>query len=178
MLTLVIGAAASGKSAWAEEHTLSLPGRRVYLATMEPFGSQAAQRIQRHRLLRAGKGFETVERYVDLAGLELPEGCNVLLECLGNLLANELYWPDGGGAQAALEGVQALRRRCRHLTVVSNEIASGGADYLGDTPAYMAQLGRLHRLLAQQADMVTEVVCGVGNILKKPAAYKNYVCGI
>ncbi len=169
MLTLVIGAAASGKSAWAEEHTLSLPGRRVYLATMEPFGSQAAQRIQRHRLLRAGKGFETVERYVDLAGLELPEGCNVLLECLGNLLANELYRPDGGGTQAALDGVLALSRRCRHLTVVTNEIGSGGGIYLGDTLASMAQRGQVQCQLSRQADLVAEVVCGVENILKKPA---------
>lgn len=166
MLTLVIGAAASGKSEYAEAHVLSLEGRRIYLATMEPFGAQAAWRVQRHRQLRAGKGFETVERYTNLAGLALPPESNVLLECLGNLLANELYRPDGGGAQAVLEGVLDLNRRCRHLTVVTNEIGSGGDSYLGDTLEYVRQLGQIHRHLAQAADQVVEVVCGLPNVLK------------
>ena len=33
MFTLVIGGAASGKSEYAEAHTLSLSGQKVYLAT-------------------------------------------------------------------------------------------------------------------------------------------------
>ena len=37
-VTLVIGAAASGKSAYAESLCLGHDGPRVYLATMEPFG--------------------------------------------------------------------------------------------------------------------------------------------
>ena len=36
MFTLVIGGAASGKSEYAEARALSLPGKRVYLATMRP----------------------------------------------------------------------------------------------------------------------------------------------
>lgn len=40
-VTLVIGAAASGKSAYAESLCLGHDGPRVYLATMEPFGKRA-----------------------------------------------------------------------------------------------------------------------------------------
>ena len=39
-VTLVIGAAASGKSAYAESLCLGHDGPRVYLATMEPFGEE------------------------------------------------------------------------------------------------------------------------------------------
>ncbi len=166
MLTLIIGAAASGKSEYAEGLVLTRPGKRIYLATMEPFGEQGELRIQRHRQLRAGKGFQTVERYVDLAGLQVPAGANVLLECLGNLVANELFRPDGGGADAALRGVLALHQQCGHLTVVTNEIGSGGDRYLGDTEEYMRQLGRVQRELAQEAAAVVEVVCGLPNVLK------------
>lgn len=169
MLTLIIGGAASGKSEFAEGQTLKLPGRRIYLATMEPLGAEGRTRVEKHRRQRAGKGFETVERYTDLAGLRLPEGANILLECLGNLLANELYSLQGGGSQAVLAGMEHLLSRSAHLTVVANETCSGGRDYAGDTLTYMRELARINRTLAARADLVVEVVCGLPNILKGAA---------
>ncbi len=166
MLSLVLGGAASGKSAWAEEHVLRLDGRRIYLATMLPEGEEARARVERHRQLRAGKGFETLERATDLAGLALPADANVLLEDLGNLLANELFSPEGGGAAALRGGLEALRMQCRHLTVVSSEVFSGGADYGASTLAYLRELARLNRLLAAEAELVAEIVCGCANVLK------------
>lgn len=166
MFILVTGGAASGKSEFAEEHALKLPGRRIYLATMEPFGAEARARVKRHRQMRAGKGFETVERYTDLRGLEVGPDANILLECLGNLTANELYSPRGGGADAVLDGMDHLLARSAHLTVVTNEVCSGGTDYAGDTLRYMRELARLNRTLAVQADLVVEVVCGLPNVLK------------
>ena len=44
-----------------------------------------------------------------------------------------MYDPAGQGPEAALAGVLALAARCPHLTVVTNEVFSGGADYEGDT---------------------------------------------
>ena len=166
MFTLVVGGAASGKSAFAEAVAAALPGPRRYLATMEPYGAEGRARVARHRALRAGKGFETLERYVDLSGAPVPAGASVLLEDLGNLAANELYRPDGGGETAVLAGVLALRGRCAHLTVVTNEVFSGGADYAGDTLRWLMALARLNRALAARADTVVEVVCGLPNLLK------------
>lgn len=166
MFTLVIGGAASGKSEYAETHTLSLPGQRVYLATMRPSDGECLARIDKHRLQRAGKGFVTVERYTDLSGASVPEGANVLLECLGNLLANELYSPDGKGADAVLEGIDVLLSRCAHLTAVTNEVFSGGADYDESTLIYLQELARINRSLAAKADRVVEVTCGLTHIWK------------
>ena len=166
MLTLVIGGAGSGKSAFAENHVCALEGRRVYLATMQARDPESLARIARHRALRADKGFETVERGLDLAGTELPPGANVLLEDLSNLLANECFSPAGGGADAVRRGLESLLARCENLTVVSNEIFLGGADYAVDTLGYMKDLAALNRELAAQADLVAELVCGLPNVLK------------
>ncbi len=168
MFTVVIGGAASGKSEFAEEWAKSLSGPRLYIATMQPFDDECRARIARHRAQRAGKGFDTLECYVDLASAaaRVPSGSNALLECMSNLVANELYRPDGHGANAALAGVEALLPRCANLTVVTNEVFSGGADYAGDTLSYLRELARVNRALARRADAVAEIVCGQVNFLK------------
>ena len=50
---------------------------------------------QRHRKMRAGKGFETVECYTGLKNLDFPENAVVLLECMSNLAANEMFEEKG-----------------------------------------------------------------------------------
>lgn len=57
---------------------------------MRPFGAEGMWRVERHRKLRAGKGFETIECYVNLKEQTLPEKGVVLLECMSNLTANEM----------------------------------------------------------------------------------------
>lgn len=166
MLSLILGGSASGKSEYAERHVQKLSGRRIYVATMEPWDDECLARIAKHQRARAGRGFATLERYTDLAGLPVPEDGNVLLECLSNLMANELYSPEGRGAEAVREGLRSLRRRCAHLTVVTNEVFSGGAEYAGDTLRYMKALADLNRWLAGEADFVCEVAAGLPNVLK------------
>lgn len=95
MFTLVIGGAASGKSEYAEAHVETLPGRRLYIATMEPWDEECRARIARHQAARAHKRFTTVECYRNLSQLTVPPDSNVLLECLGNLVANERYGRPG-----------------------------------------------------------------------------------
>ena len=167
MLILVTGGAASGKSAHAERVLCALaPEKRLYLATMEPFGAEAAARIGRHRTLRAGKGFETCERPRGLAALALETRYDgVLLEDLGNLLSNELFSPDGAGARRAedeiLRGVQRIEAQCGVLVVVTNEVFSDGLPYPEETVRYIEALGRLNTAFAARAEAVAESVCGI-----------------
>lgn len=166
MLTIIIGGSGSGKSAFAERLAADLPGTRIYLATMAAGDPESLERIARHRQQRRGLGFETLERPLDLEGAELPADANVLLEDLSNLLANEMFSPEGGGMDAVRRGLDALIRRCRNLTVVSNEIFSGGTEYEGETLAYIQNLALLNRCLAERAALAVEVVCGLPNVLK------------
>lgn len=166
MFAMIIGGSASGKSALAERWAASLPLPRIYLATMQVLDEESRARVLRHRAMRAGKGFETIEAPTALWNTDLPAGATVLLEDLSNLLANEMFSPEGGGSEAALHGVQSLLARCDNLILVTNEVFSGGTDYAGETEDYLAELAWLNRALAAEADTVAEVVCGLPNILK------------
>ena len=166
MFAMIIGGSASGKSALAERWAASLPLPRIYLAAMQVFDEESRARVERHRAMRAGKGFETIEAPTALWNTDLPAGATVLLEDLSNLLANEMFSPEGGGSEAALRGVQSLLVRCEHLILVTNEVFSGGTDYAGETEDYLAELAWLNRTLAAEADTVAEVVCGLPNVLK------------
>lgn len=167
MLILVTGGSASGKSAYAESLCRGL-SPRVYLACMQPFGEEGRKRIERHRAMREGKGFETVERFTDLASLALPACRCVLLEDVGNLAANEMFSaePPRDPFDAVLGGMDALLRQCERLVVVTDEIGSDGVGYDPATTAYLAALGALNRALSARADAVIEVVAGIPIALK------------
>ena len=166
MRTLIIGGAGSGKSAFAETLVCRLEGKRIYLATMSAEDRESLERISRHRSQRSGRGFETMEKAENLADAEIPTGSNILLEDLSNLLANEMFHSHGGGFPAVRTGVEHIASFARHLTIVTNEIFSDGERYEGDTLRYQEQLAELNRELAEKADLVVEVVCGLPNVLK------------
>ena len=164
MLTLVVGGAASGKSAYAERLVLQTALPRYYLATMQVWDAECAARVEKHRRMRAEKQFETLECPLHLGTVRLPARGTALLEDLGNLTANELYDPAGAGetaASAILDGLDRLAAQCEHLVVVSNEVFSGGANYAGDTDRYLKALAQVNNALAACADAVVRVVCGI-----------------
>ena len=165
MLILVTGGSGSGKSAFAEDKILSLgQGKRFYIATMHPYDEESYKRVERHRKMRAGKGFETVECYTGLENLEFPQDAIVLLECMSNLAANEMFEESGAGAdtvEAVLRGVRKLKSQVRHLVIVTNEIFSEAASYEGDTVRYQEYLGKINQKLGEMADQVVEVVYGI-----------------
>ena len=166
MLTLVIGGSASGKSEYAEQQVLSRPGKRIYLATMQVWDNESRKRVERHRRMREGRGFTTVECPLSIGDADIPQGSNVLLEDLDNLTANELFDPNGGGAKAVLSGISSVLEKCADLTVVCGEVFSGGTAYLDDTLSYMKTAAFINRKLAERSDRVVEVVCGLPNVLK------------
>ncbi|MCC8102192.1 MAG: bifunctional adenosylcobinamide kinase/adenosylcobinamide-phosphate guanylyltransferase [Clostridiales bacterium] len=94
----------------------------------------------------------------------------VLLECMSNLVANEVFEPDGAGkgtVEAIQRGIDSLRRQARHLIVVTNEVFSDGVSYDTETMRYLSYLGAVNQAMAAQADMVTEVVYGIPVTVKK-----------
>lgn len=170
MLTVVTGGSGSGKSAYAEDLLLSYgPGERIYIATMFPFDEESHRRIARHRQMRKDKGFETVECYTGLADLTIPAGAHVLLECMSNLVANEMFQKDGAGegvVEAVLDGVRVLRESATHVCIVTNEIFSASQAYDPETCKYQENLGEINRQIVEMADAAAEVVYGIPLYIK------------
>lgn len=170
MFMLVIGGAASGKSAFAEACCAACGAPALYVATMEPFGEEAAARIERHRAQRAGAGFVTLECPRDLARADLGTYAVALIDDIGNLAANELFAPtrpdtraDRGDAvcDRVAAGVERVRAACGRVVAVTCDVSSDGVDYDEETRAWQRSLACINARLADVADCVVEVVCGI-----------------
>ena len=167
MLIIVTGGSASGKSEYAE-NLVPNAGSRVYLATMEPFGAEAEARIARHRKLREGKGFETIECPVNIGDcFEACRGRHVLLEDLPNLVANEMFSSHAHSIAGIAAQILDLARISESLICVTGILTADGRIYDESTMKYLKELALIERTLAAQADRVIEVVCGQGSELKR-----------
>ncbi|MFT4005440.1 MAG: bifunctional adenosylcobinamide kinase/adenosylcobinamide-phosphate guanylyltransferase [Lacrimispora sp.] len=175
MVTLVIGGSGSGKSEYAEGLILDMgERRRIYIATMKPWDEECEKRIERHRKMRAKKQFETVECYRNLKDLNLgilKESGAVLLECMSNLVSNELFGTgetdeapiltEEAAAEEILKGIRHIKDQAKDLVIVTNEVFSDGDSYSEETNAYRRILGEINRRAAAVADSVVEVVAGI-----------------
>ena len=164
MMILLTGGSACGKSTYAELLATRAQMPRYYIAAMRPYGDESLAKIARHRRMRQDKGFATIERYTDLEHLQLPARGTVLLECMSNLTANEIFSPEGAGKgtyEAVCRGLLRLKEHADHVCVVTNEIFSDGISYDMETQNYQRVLGKLNAFLAEISDACYEVVYGI-----------------
>ncbi len=184
MLYLITGGSGSGKSEYAENLAVHMHktqfscGKLFYVATMCPYRSsgeidaECEARIKRHRNMRREKGFSTIECYCGIRRIEARDHDVILVECMSNLLANEMYREEGHirskGAEeeeemreAILSPLLDLGRKIGCVIVVTNEVFSEGTKLPEETERYLGMLGAINRGLAKEADCVTEVVCGI-----------------
>ncbi len=168
MITLITGGSKCGKSSLAEKITCNFSGRKFYIATMRPCGEEAFSAIERHRKMRFGKGFETIEKYTDLGEIVLPEKSAVLIECMGNLCANEMF-SDGkiiNPVDKILNDIQYLADITEYLTIVTNEVGNDGFSYESGTEEYIARINEINRKIALSADNVIECVYGIPVVMR------------
>ncbi|WMJ22045.1 bifunctional adenosylcobinamide kinase/adenosylcobinamide-phosphate guanylyltransferase [Paludicola sp. MB14-C6] len=165
MLILVLGSSGSGKSAFAENIATSLSKELLYVATMQPFGNEAEQRIKRHREMRKNKGFISVDCYADLEHFQLEKKYGVvLLECMSNLLANEMYRENANREDLIhkiISGIEKIKAQTDHFIIVSNDVGCDLNDYSEETLSYINKLGIINQELVKKADTVVEVVCSI-----------------
>lgn len=181
MLYVVTGGSGSGKSALAEAKVRQLNTMSArtcyYVATMYPAKDEETQaRIRRHQEMRKDSGFTTVECPMSIGHLS-EGGAIYLLECMSNLLANEMFMTEGNiGFDKSFDDAKAI---CEHaiiepiwsisqtsdMIVVTNEVFSDGAydgeTYSLETKQYVELLGYINQRLAGLADAFVEAVCGI-----------------
>lgn len=182
MMILVLGGSGSGKSHYAESSAVSLfkenPSsemKKYYLATMQVFDDEGRRRVQRHRALRSGRNFFTIEQPLDIhKALEKMEAGKrgVLLECISNLTANEMFSqeenkPGMQVVEKVVRGIEILKKESAHLIVVSNNLFEDGILYDRPTMEYIHAMGMINRRLAASVDKVVEAVAGIPLTIKE-----------
>ena len=193
MITLVTGGSGSGKSAYAESLLYSCEGIRYYIATMQIYDAEGEKKVERHRKLRAGKGFLTIESPMNVGKIQFvcagepgqaqyrqeaerkgqcsSEKKSALLECMSNLTANEMFTKDGMKSEdevveKIVSEIQTLSQKLDNLVIVTNHVVEAGVIYDAGTMEYLRALGRINAALARLADRVAEVVVGIPVELK------------
>ena len=178
MMILVIGGSGSGKSSYAEEAVCSVSEKdmkKYYLATMQIFDEEGQNKVERHRKLRSGKGFLTIEQPGEIGrSLERMDAGRktVLLECISNLTANEMFAGETPKlemqvVQSVISGLEQLRKNTTNLVVVSNNVFEDGIIYDLTTMNYIHAMGEINQRLAAMADQVVEVVAGIPVVIKQ-----------
>ena len=176
MMTLILGGSGSGKSAYAEEYLLRAAGdkKKYYIATMQIRDAEMQAKVDRHHGLRQGKGFTTIEQPTKLeqAVLQMEPTGAVLLECMSNLTANEMFSGERPVdrqtvIEKILRGVEALKNHADPLVIVTNNVFEDGIVYDSATMEYIEALGRINERLAAASDEVVEVTAGITQRIKR-----------
>lgn len=185
MIHLVTGGSGSGKSAYAEKLVTEQYKKdsKYYIATMQVYDEEGKARIERHRQMRNGKGFTTIEQpaYIEEALTKIDKWeekqCVALVECMSNLAANEIFQEEEIRPYAAVErilkGIKTLSKHLHGLVIVTNNVFEDGIEYDAGTQEYLKALGQINEGLASMADTVTEVVVGIPVPLKGCPAKKD-----
>lgn len=176
MFYLIIGGSGSGKSAYAEQlvERFGDDTKKYYLATMQIFDQEGEKRKKKHRAARQGKGFITIEQPRDIkkAAEWITPGSVVLLECMSNLVANEMFKANGAVRGEAvktkiLSEMRLLQEAAAQLVVVTNNVFEDGVPYDAETLMYLKTLGEINQCLIKEADAATEIVAGLPVVLKE-----------
>lgn len=161
MITLVLGGARSGKSAYAES---LMPKGGLYIATAEILDDEMQARIEQHKT-RRGQNWTTLEAPIDLADALLSTDRPALVDCLtlwtSNLLLAER------DATLDVDGViAALQSRAADTILVSNEVGLGIVPDNALARAFRDQSGIVNQKIASIADRVVFVAAGLPLVLK------------
>lgn len=172
MITLIVGTPDSGKSLLAESIATKQAdnGKKYYIATMIPFGEEGVKRVEKHRKMREGKGFVTLEwpdnikeraKEIDLSD------ATVLLECMSNLVGNEMYsdcnkdLSDVDLIEIITYAISELEKMVKDFIIVTNTFALDDEQYDTDTKRYVSIIAQVNEKLIEMADVVFTCENGV-----------------
>lgn len=194
MLIFVTGGVRSGKSTYAEQvvsRLVSDDRTAYYVATSNHIDHEMRMRIQKHQNDRERDPlnwitFEQPRNLHELA-VSFHPGDVVLIDCLTNLLNNELF--DGWEMNAnwwisplfrkkmyekILKGINELMKTGINLVIVSNEVFFDPISVNEDGTYYFIELlGKLHQAIVKKADIACLVENGTPMFMKRSSRHAD-----
>jgi adenosylcobinamide kinase/adenosylcobinamide-phosphate guanylyltransferase len=169
-VTLIIGGARSGKSAFALSEGNLHPGKKAFIATAQALDHEMKARIARHKEER-GPEWDTFEEPVRLDEAFLISAAGgykaIVIDCLTLWVSNLLL-----GEEAVEEKFRSLETALlscgdSSVYIVSNEVGMGIVPEYPLSRVYRDLLGNLNKLVAGIASRVVYMVAGIPVEIKK-----------
>lgn len=177
---LIVGGARGGKSRFAQELAEQSNEAVLFVATAEAGDEEMRRRIEKHRGSRPAS-WQTLEATSGLAGRisrEIAGSGVVLIDCITLLVNNVIRenYREGDMLDEDLieakvtaeitELINCMRNSQARFIIVSNEVGLGIVPENKLGRFYRDVLGRANQLLAEYADEVYLMVCGIPIPLK------------
>lgn len=194
MLIFVTGGVRSGKSSWAEAFCEKEAERHElpihYIATSRVQDAEMEERVHMHQSRREQSKLQWVtwEQPKDMhvlakkfSGQEI-----VLLDCLTNLVSNELFHGVEKGdvrylskdfqqhvIKKVVNGILTLKSRCHTLVVVSNEI---GYEPIKDEVvlSFIRVIGKIHQSIVTKSTKAIFMEWGIPTVKKGEWHERNH----
>ena len=160
-IILITGGQRSGKSQQAEQLALQLAENPVYLATAHVWDEEFRQRVLKHQE-RRGPQWTNIEEEKFLSRHELT-GRVIVIDCVTLWLTNFFF--ENNEVEQTLEQAKAefdrFTQQDATFIFVTNEIGSGGVSDNAVQRKFTDLQGWMNQYVAQHADEVTLMVCGI-----------------
>lgn len=167
-IILITGGQRSGKSRYAEELALSLSDHPVYVATAHIWDEEFRQRVLRHQE-RRGPQWTNIEEERKLSRHNLT-GQVAVIDCITLWCTNFFFdrnKPDNEQPTVD-EALKLLKEEFNRFTnqdatliFVTNEIGAGGVSTDVIQRRFTDLQGWMNQYIAQKADEVILMVCGI-----------------
>lgn len=163
-ISLILGGARSGKSAYAEGLIVSGSTHAVYIATARKNEDvEMLERIKVHQARRDSKHWQLVEEPLELSNelTRLGKGAHpILIDCLPLWLSN-LLKEERDPHPAAEQFLEALEASAVSVVCVSGEVGLGMTPLNPVGRAFRDHLGNLNQKVAAIANEVTFMLSGI-----------------
>ncbi len=186
MIYFISGGVRSGKSYYAEQlaRLLIKPNSSLhYLATSIPYDKEMKQRVKHHQIERDKQEFcwktWEVPRFVDRIYPLFASEDVILLDCLTNLVSNELfygweknlnYWKEQRYREQLfdrlMETILLIAKKPFPTVIVSNEVFQDIPTEDEGTSYFLQLLGSLHQRIVELSEQAILVESGLPLIKK------------
>jgi len=163
MITLVLGGARSGKSAYAEK-IIEEMGGGTYLATSRVWDAEMSERVKIHQD-RRNHLWDTVEEPIYITDLISETSKPMLVDCLTLWLSNLME--EECNIEAETQKLCNSLKMAKHpIILVSNEVGLGIVPDNALARKFRDHAGRLNQAVAQVANRVLFVAAGLPLVMK------------